>query len=193
MPLGHWGCRRGHRRPDVRPSAAQEPAWAGARHNVLAAPMLGRLASAFGALWPDGRSWNGQADPIRNSDDKWQLGPMELEPATRQTLRDLEERLLLPRVRASPDEVAALLADEFIEFGSSGRIYDKQQIIRLLQEEQGQALCTVVDFSARRLAADIVLVTYRVVESRTIRSSIWRLEDGRWRMVFHQGTKAENV
>ena len=116
-----------------------------------------------------------------------------MEPAIRQTLRDLEERLLLPRVRASPDEVAALLADEFIEFGSSGRIYDKQQIIRLLQEERGQAICTLADFSARRLAANIVLVTYRVVESQTIRSSIWRLEDGRWRMVFHQGTKAENA
>jgi hypothetical protein len=95
--------------------------------------------------------------------------------------------------RASPDEVTTLLADEFIEFGSSGRIYDKQQIIRLLQQEQGEALCTLVDFAARRLAANIVLVTYRVVESRTIRSSIWRLEDGRWRMVFHQGTKAENA
>ena len=118
---------------------------------------------------------------------------MELEPAARQTFRDLEERLLLPSVRASPDEVTALLADEFVEFGSSGRIYDKQQIIRLLQEEQGEAQCTLVDFSARRLAANIVLVTYRVVESRTVRSSIWCLEDGRWRMVFHQGTKAENV
>ena len=119
--------------------------------------------------------------------------PMEVDPAARQTLRDLEERLLLPHVRASPDEVTALLADEFIEFGSSGRIYDKQQVIRLLREEQGEAPCTLVDFTARKLAADIVLVTYRVVENQTIRSSIWRLEDGRWRMVFHQGTKAENA
>jgi len=103
----------------------------------------------------------------------------------------LEERLLVPSVRASPAEVAMLLADEFIEFGSSGRIYDKQEIIRLLQQEQGGTQCTLADFSARKLAADVALVTYRVVESRTIRSSIWRLEDGRWRMVFHQGTKTD--
>jgi hypothetical protein len=118
---------------------------------------------------------------------------MELEAAERQALRDLEERLLLPSVRASPDEVAALLADEFIEFGSSGRIYDKQLIIRLLQEDPGEARLTLVEFSARRLSADVVLVTYRVVESRTIRCSIWSLREGRWRMVFHQGTKIENA
>ena len=116
---------------------------------------------------------------------------MQLEAA--RALRDLEERLLDPSVRASPDEVATLLADEFIEFGSSGRIYDKQQIIRHLQEEQGEAQLTLAEFSARRLSADIVLVTYRVVESRTIRSSIWSFQEGRWRMVFHQGTKIGNA
>ena len=116
---------------------------------------------------------------------------MQLEAA--RALRDLEERLLHPSVRASPDEVATLLADEFIEFGSSGRIYDKQQIIRLLQAEQGEAQLTLAEFSARRLSADIVLVTYRVVESRTMRSSIWSFQEGRWRMVFHQGTKIEKA
>jgi hypothetical protein len=44
-----------------------------------------------------------------------------------------------PSVRASPDQVARLLADEFIEFGSSGRVFDKRQIIELLQQEQGRA------------------------------------------------------
>src|SRR5690349_25111573 len=112
---------------------------------------------------------------------------MELEEV--QALRDLEERLLHPSVRASADEVATLLADEFIEFGSSGRIYDKQQTIRLLQQEQGDAQLTMAEFSARKLSVDVVLVTYRVVESQTIRSSIWSFQEGRWRMVFHQGTK----
>jgi hypothetical protein len=114
---------------------------------------------------------------------------MELEPLEAQAFRDLEERLLLPSVRASPEEVATLLADEFIEFGSSGRIYGKQQIIPLLQQEQENTRYTLADFSARRLGADVVLVTYRVVESMTIRSSIWRSMNGRWQMVFHQGTK----
>ena len=35
-------------------------------------------------------------------------------------LRRLEERLLQPEVRQSAEAVADLLADDFIEFGSSG-------------------------------------------------------------------------
>jgi hypothetical protein len=67
---------------------------------------------------------------------------------------------LRPSVRASPDHVARLLADEFIEFGSSCRVYDKREIIELLQHEQARVKQrTVADFSARRLAADVFLLT----------------------------------
>ena len=44
-------------------------------------------------------------------------------------LRRLEERLLQPEVRQSAEAVADLLADDFIEFGSSGQVFNKQQII----------------------------------------------------------------
>jgi hypothetical protein len=118
---------------------------------------------------------------------------MELDPAEARLLCELEQQLMHPSVRASPDQVGRLLADEFIEFGSSGRVYDKRQIIELLQQEQGRAKQrAVADFSARRLAADVFLLTYRVVESRTIRSSIWKFADGEWRMAFHQGTKSQS-
>ncbi|WP_375472314.1 DUF4440 domain-containing protein [uncultured Nostoc sp.] len=50
-------------------------------------------------------------------------------------LRELEERLLQPDVRKSAKDIMDLLADEFIEFGSSGRVFNKQQIIESLQNE----------------------------------------------------------
>ena len=50
-------------------------------------------------------------------------------------LRTLEERLLQPDVRRSAQAVASLLADEFVEFGSSGRVFDKTQIITALRDE----------------------------------------------------------
>jgi hypothetical protein len=85
---------------------------------------------------------------------------MELDLAEARLLRELEEQLMHPSVRASPDQVARLLADEFIEFGSSGRVYNKRQIIELLQQEQGRVKQpTVADFSARRLAAIIQLLS----------------------------------
>jgi hypothetical protein len=106
--------------------------------------------------------------------------------------RQLEEQLLRPEVRMSAERVGDLLADDFVEFGASGRIYNKKQIIDLLEREQGRGgQLTIKDFLARQLAADVVLVTYRVVESLTIRSSIWRLTNGRWQIEFHQGTRSE--
>ncbi|MEH2058780.1 MAG: nuclear transport factor 2 family protein [Nostoc sp.] len=54
--------------------------------------------------------------------------------------REFEERLLQPNVRKSAKDIIDLLADEFIEFGSSGRVFDKQQIIKSLQNEPIEAL-----------------------------------------------------
>lgn len=112
------------------------------------------------------------------------------EQAAIELIRGLEERLLRPEVRKSAEQVAALLADEFVEIGSSGRIYDKPQIIERLPQEEGKgSIPTISDFSARQLAAGVILVTYRIIESRTIRSSIWKSIAGQWQMMFHQGTR----
>jgi hypothetical protein len=109
--------------------------------------------------------------------------------------RQVEERLLHPEVRSSSDELSRLLADDFIEFGSSGAIYNKQQIIGLLAREQMMER-SIADFSVRALADDVVLLTYRSTmrdpataeEWHSLRSSIWKLHDARWQMIFHQGT-----
>src|SRR5271156_5266438 len=58
-----------------------------------------------------------------------------------------EEQLLQPEIRRSADQVSYLLADEFVEFGSSGRVFDKAQIIASLQQEKEQAAQrTIHDF-----------------------------------------------
>jgi hypothetical protein len=113
-------------------------------------------------------------------------------------LRELEEKLLKPEVRRSADDVAHLLADEFIEFGSSGCIFNKSQVISSLQQEVPEAAVriSIENFVTRRLAPHVVLVTYHTVGSdpavQRIRSSIWKFEGGRWQMVFHQGTPSSS-
>ena len=116
-----------------------------------------------------------------------------------ESLRDhlfrLEKRLLEPEIRHSHDELTALLADDFIEIGGSGQLYDRQAIIKELSEENTLKIA-ISDFSLRVLAEDIALVTYRAgicMESDasvkySLRSSIWRQNRGQWRMIFHQGT-----
>ncbi|KLU67243.1 hypothetical protein DEAC_c04550 [Desulfosporosinus acididurans] len=110
---------------------------------------------------------------------------------------DLEDRLLQPEIRRSGEEISMLLADDFVEFGSSGRTYDKIQVVEGLPHSP--TVPTVIeDFQVKVLSTYVVLATYRAVkanESReemrnSLRSSIWRFTDGRWQIVFHQGTRS---
>ena len=115
------------------------------------------------------------------------------------TLKRLETRLQLPSVRTSPQQLDQLLADEFLEFGSSGATYDKAQVIKgLLADPESQLprYATMQGVKVLWLAHQVALVTYRSQKSRpggappqrANRSSICKKIDGRWQMLFHQGT-----
>jgi hypothetical protein len=100
----------------------------------------------------------------------------------------LETALHKREVRSSAEHLSRLLADDFIEFGSSGRVFSKSAIIQSLSQEEGELSVSVEDFAASELAADVVLVTY-LANKQTLRSSIWKKIGGRWQMIFHQGTR----
>ncbi|UCC81197.1 MAG: DUF4440 domain-containing protein [Candidatus Zixiibacteriota bacterium] len=112
-----------------------------------------------------------------------------------QILHNLEQRLLQPEVRHSREELEKLLADEFVEFGSAGRVYDRQSIIEELGKESN-ARISMTDFEMVSLAPDVALVTYCAVYSEgegesahhSLRSSIWKKAGDTWQIVFHQGT-----
>lgn len=108
----------------------------------------------------------------------------------------LEEKFLNKDFRRNRQAIAELLADDFHEFGSSGRVWTKQQILDKLESEPPFE-AVMQDFEATKLAGEVVLVTYAVTlqssdsESRTsLRSSVWIRRDDRWKMIFHQGTPA---
>lgn len=112
-------------------------------------------------------------------------------------IRALEEALHRHEIRHSRKAVEALLADDFIEFGSSGAVYHRQQIIDLLAQEEGgdEGALLAHDYALRMLADDTVLLTYRTqrttpdgIERHVLRSSIWQRTDAGWKMLFHQGT-----
>jgi hypothetical protein len=114
-------------------------------------------------------------------------------------LRSLEEKLFDHEVRNTRSSLERLLAPDFREIGSSGRLYGFEEIITaLLQEPADGTTRTLTDFEIQPLAANVMLATYRSERTapdapsvRSLRSSIWRRDaDGIWRMVFHQGTPA---
>jgi hypothetical protein len=117
---------------------------------------------------------------------------MKLPDSDTAHLFELETSLHKKQVRNSTESTSALLADAFIEFGSSGRVWNKASIIESMRREAVDQQVTVEDFAARGLAPDVVLVTYisRKGAGSTLRSSIWKRCEGRWQMIFHQGTRS---
>ena len=106
-------------------------------------------------------------------------------------LRELEELLLVPDVRKSK-RLIELLADDFVEFGSSGRVYSKTDVVAVLQAESPVAQ-TTSDFKVMSLAPGVALLTYRIRRHSeppvdSLRCSVWRNSNGQWQMLFHQGT-----
>ncbi len=113
----------------------------------------------------------------------------------KKTIRNLEESLLQPEIRSSAKELDALLDNDFKEFGSSGEAYDKEQVLELLPQSTEEKF-SIHDFEIKELSDQVVLATCRVDKTvqgqetlvRSLRSSIWRKENDRWQMIFHQGT-----
>jgi hypothetical protein len=112
-----------------------------------------------------------------------------------QLLFRLETDMLTSLTPHNPNALLNLLAEDFCEFGSSGRIYSRDDIVTALQTQSSQHF-VVTDFSVKILSESAALATYQVAQSepgketsRSLRSSLWVLRDSRWQMLFHQGTK----
>ncbi|WP_310831468.1 nuclear transport factor 2 family protein [Paenibacillus pedocola] len=105
---------------------------------------------------------------------------------------ELEEKLLSAEVRSCPEELSELLADDFFEFGSSGRVWYKQDLMG--EDGAGEVRMILSGFELHLLSETAALTTYRILNEETggatLRSSIWKQQDGRWQMFFHQGTPA---
>lgn len=81
-----------------------------------------------------------------------------------------------------------LIADDFVEYGASGRVYDKESIIQLIVAHADEPL-RLDGYRVRLLSETVALATYRI--DTTLRSSVWRNDGAGWRIVFHQGTRSE--
>ena len=100
-------------------------------------------------------------------------------------IRKLEEQLASSAVRVSAEALDGLISDHFVEFGSSGRVYSKREVIAEMLAKP-HITVSLTDFRILAIAQDAALVTYRTGGS--LRSSVWRREDEHWRIIFHQGT-----
>ena len=109
----------------------------------------------------------------------------------------LEKDLLKPEIRKSSEKISKLLSDDFVEFCSSGSIYNynKDDVF----DKDGNLFeikWEIKDFTVKQLSNDCILATYKLIKHSelrenmkySLRSSIWKLFNGTWKMIFHQGT-----
>lgn len=107
----------------------------------------------------------------------------------RQTLFALETALVSTDPAGIDGGLPSLIADDFLEFGASGRTWDVATTRRTLAGGAPAGPVELLDFAIDELAPGVVLTTYRLGEPRpSNRSSIWMHRDDRWQMRFHQGT-----
>lgn len=106
-------------------------------------------------------------------------------------LYTLEERLFHPDREARRADLIPLLADDFQEFCSSGRIMNRQQAIDALLNSSPRS-ATLRYFYVTLLAPNVALATYHVTTAihTSYRSSLWVNRAGQWQLLFHQGTIA---
>ncbi|WP_323808261.1 DUF4440 domain-containing protein [Coxiella endosymbiont of Ornithodoros maritimus] len=60
--------------------------------------------------------------------------------------------------RQAPDHVQELLADDFVEFGSSGQIYSKRNLLKALSEENNSSIA-MLNPQSTQLDNYVILLT----------------------------------
>lgn len=115
---------------------------------------------------------------------------------------ELENKLLKPETRQSTQQISELLSDDFIEFCSSGTIYhyNKGDIFDKIANSY-EIKWELKEFTTTQLSNDCVLATYKVIKlselneniKYSLRSSIWKCLNGKWKMIFHQGTLISQI
>ncbi|MHA7176239.1 RNase H family protein [Arthrobacter sp. Sr24] len=160
-----------------------------------ATPVLGLAPAAFSELTPAAL---GESALFGDQDQPDLFSVMDDEPDPSfapgrvtgiDAVIELERELLDPAVRADPFRVAELLHPDFEEIGSSGRSWTRAEILQMLSDEESVTVEMEL-MGLAQLDACTALLTYRSSSpGRTVlRSSLWNLDNGQWRLRFHQGT-----
>jgi len=119
-------------------------------------------------------------------------------------LRTVQEELILrepvfhrPEFGVTRADFEAMTAPDFWEVGASGKCYSREFVLDTLEKRYAsphEDLWETSDFRCRRLADDVYLLTYALVqnsERRTHRSTIWQRTPEGWKIIYHQGTIVE--
>jgi hypothetical protein len=111
-------------------------------------------------------------------------------------LKELELSLMNINVSRS-NLMVDLLSEDFLEFGSSGAIHTKSDVIASLRAGKPIRI-SVENLKIRHLSPQSALVTYQACRHAdppvySLRSSIWQRGPVGWQMLFQQGTVSSKL
>jgi hypothetical protein len=122
--------------------------------------------------------------------------PLQLSEEDKLEITRLEEAMWREETRFDLNFQRTRFAQDFFEFGRSGRVYQRQQLF-LNERRKIRATLPLDELRIRLLDENTAQVTYNshvehngVVEHAR-RSSIWSREEQGWVIRFHQGTPYE--
>ena len=118
--------------------------------------------------------------------------------STKTLIIELEKSLLTFDVRHSETELRKRIAPNFKEIGASGAYFGLENVLERLPTEQTWS-AIVQDFEFTQHSEDICQLVFRAFikgddtdeGTYSLRSSLWQMINGEWKVIFHQGTKVE--
>ncbi len=122
---------------------------------------------------------------------------MEINKQDYQELLKLEQSLWISETRFDQEYMNNLLTPDFFEFGRSGKIYNREQILSPRPQPINAAF-PLKNFKVELITPEVAQVTYvsEVMYDKLEignRSSIWLKTPTGWKLRFHQGTAVENT
>ena len=120
--------------------------------------------------------------------------------AKKELLIAREKALHDHKVRADKSQLTNLLHPSFKEVGYSGRTYDFNSIVGLLQSQDSNSnTIHAQNFECFFLEAAVCLIHYNTATvdkdgaatRHASRTSVWLFNGDQWQMRFHQGTPCE--
>ena len=114
--------------------------------------------------------------------------------AVLEELRAREPIFHRPEFGTTRADFERMTVEDYWEIGASGRRYSRAFVLDELERRHATPhtdLWETSDFDCRKLADDVYLLTYTLLQDnvrRTRRATVWQRTAGGWKIVYHQGT-----
>jgi hypothetical protein len=116
-------------------------------------------------------------------------------------IEQLELKLLHTDFTVNSALIDDFLSVDFEEISENGQVNSRNSVIHWLLHKDNDVQWLLKDFRIKVLTEDLVLANYIAkkcnnrdsISKESTRTSLWRHQEGTWKMVFHQATKISAI